>query len=570
MLRGARVGWAGHLLVALVVTLPPIGRPSTLIGNGNVDVWNHAWGPWWWWTALSSGTLPYHTELLHYPDGGVLWFIDPVLALLGAPLVPLLGLAGTWNTLMVAYVAFASWAAHRFARALGANGWAAWTASGVFAASAWMVCELHNGISEAVNIGWVALALAWTEDAARAKTTRAWAKAGLGVGLSALASPYLGLGTGLAAAVRGLPSIKTALVGAVVAVVVAAPGSMALRHQLEDARAIVKHPASMNDELAAHNAVDPQTFVRPGGFQSVDLSNEGFAHSMYLGLLSLGLCAVALRRRGPAERLWLLAAGVCLLVSLGPYLFFDGAHVALSDGRRFRLPWAWVQQLVPGLAVTHPLRLAVPALAIVAGLAAMGLPSWLRGPKALIALACVMVDGLWVSGAPWPVAQAPLDTPEVYETMARADDEPVQWGILDLPTDAGATMATSRYLAWQSVHRRPIPYGPDARASTSALMHVPAFRVLAALSRRRPDEDQRLGLGRLAGPTPHPRSLREFGYRWIVVHRSIDPVAADAITAALTQDLGPGSPYVDGTVWDLGVPDTTPRKSLPGPAARTQ
>ena len=85
----------------------------------------------------------------------------------------------------------------------------------------------------------------------------------------------LGLGAGIGALVRGLPSIRHAWLGGLVAVLVAAPPSLALRTQLESPDAIIKHPDEMNDQLAAHNAVDPRTFFQPFGFRSVDLSLDG-------------------------------------------------------------------------------------------------------------------------------------------------------------------------------------------------------------------------------------------------------------------------------------------------------
>ena len=186
-----------HLLFAAVVTFPMLGTVGTrVVGSGDVDVWNHAWGPWWWWDALSRGTLPWETRLLAYPRGGVLWFIDPMLAAVGAPLVPILGPTAAYNVAVFLYVAFASWSGARLARALGVEGLPRYVASAALAGSAWMVCEIHNGITEAFDIGFVALALAWTEDAARASGRKAWARAGLGIGLAAVASPYLGLGAG--------------------------------------------------------------------------------------------------------------------------------------------------------------------------------------------------------------------------------------------------------------------------------------------------------------------------------------------------------------------------------------
>ena len=250
-----------------------------LLGSPDVDVWNHVWGPWWWSHSFRNGQLPWSTDLLQAPDGGTLWFIDPILAGLGWP-IALLSPVLAYNFMMLFYVAFASWAVRFFARSIGANHTYQWLASAVFATSGWMISELHNGITEAANIGVVALALGCTELACRDQTRpyRSWLIAGAAIGLAMLASPYLGLGAGIAALVRGLPSIRRAWVGAISAAVVALPPLLALRAQLSSADAIIKRPEGMNEQLALHNAVDPRTFVAPFGFQSVDLSSEGFYH----------------------------------------------------------------------------------------------------------------------------------------------------------------------------------------------------------------------------------------------------------------------------------------------------
>ena len=76
-------------------------------------------------------------------------------------------------------------------------------------------------------------------------------------------------------------SSKSFWFGGIVAIFVALPSILTLRGQLLDDRAIIKKPDTMNETLALHNAVDPQIFFRPFGFQSQDLSAEGFYHSMY-------------------------------------------------------------------------------------------------------------------------------------------------------------------------------------------------------------------------------------------------------------------------------------------------
>ncbi len=123
---------ASHVGLALLVSFPMLRQPfHRLVGSPDVDVWNHAWGPWWWWDSLSQGQLPWRTLLLKWPVGGELWFIDPLLALVGAPLVPLLGPVGAYNGAMLLSLAFSSWAAGRLAGALGVKGGARFVASAV-------------------------------------------------------------------------------------------------------------------------------------------------------------------------------------------------------------------------------------------------------------------------------------------------------------------------------------------------------------------------------------------------------------------------------------------------------
>jgi hypothetical protein len=554
--------------MAALVTWPMLATPlSRLVGDPNLDVWNHAWGPWWWWDSLSNGTLPWRTDLLIHPLGGVLWFIDPILAAVGAPLVPLLGAAGAYNVGVLLSVALASWGAGQLGRELGAGPWTQWVASGAVAASAWIVCEVHNGITESAAIGLVAIAMAWVERAARCPSYRTWLRAGVGVGLAAVASPYLGLGAAIYALIRGLPTIRHAWAGGLVAILVGAPPSVLLRLQLEAVDAVVKHPEAMNVQLALHNAVDPRIFIAPFGFRSVDLTVEGFEHSMYLGLVALVLAAVGARHlRGGRGVAWLITGALATLVmALGPYLYWDDTWLIFGSSR-FRLPWWAFQRLAPGLAATHPLRLAAPALVAVGGLAAVGAHRLLPGRKSLILVALVMVDGLIISGSPWPQETSPAGVPPALLALERPAAEPANGAaLLNLPTDVGETMATSRYLFWQSGHRRAIPYAPDARASTSPLIHAGAFRTLAAESGRRSDEETRLGLD---GPATAPPtlSLRDHGIRWIALHHDLDADAAGRLDTLLTTELGAGVRTGDTTVWDLGQPDPPhQRRGLPQP-----
>jgi hypothetical protein len=387
--------------------------------------------------------------------------------------------------------------------------------------------------------------LAWVEDAVQEKLHpfRAWAKAGLGIGIATMASPYLGLGVGIAALIRGIPKIQYAWLGGLCTLIVASPTIFLFRAQLMATDAIIKRPEGMNPSLALHNAVDPRTFVAPFGFQSVDLSSEGFVHSMYFGIVALliGL------KTWKSQRVWIITALCCMVFSLGPYLYWGDSWLTLGEAR-LRMPWFFLQNIFSGLAVTHPLRLAIPSLAIVAGLAAVGAttPYWLDRMKRLYVL--LLIEGLFISGAPWPLETADAEYPKAYEII-KADNRDV--GVLDLPTDAGGTMRSSRYLYWQTYHEKGIPYAPDVRASTSSLLNIPSFRRLAAMCTRREDENRALGLRNKAPGSDHVQMLRGQGIGWVVLHHNIDPLVVPALQESLQVDLGTGVMIGNATVWRL-------------------
>lgn len=532
------------LLCALLICFPILLQPTNkLLGSEQVDVWNHSWGAWWWSDQLSQGILPWQTTLLKWPEGGVLWFIDPIGAAIGAPFA-LLSTALGYNVACLLYVAFASWAIRRFARTLDAPKIGEYIAAAAFACSGWMISELHNGISEACNIGPAALALSFIEQSHRSKRWQDWIKAGAAIALCFVASPYLGLGTSIAALVRALPSIKFAWIGGIVSILLSLPTLLTMRAQLDHADAIIKRPPGMNELLALHNAVDPRTFIAPFGFQSRDLSHEGFYHTMYLGLIALFLAGWSVKK----HRLWVCSALLSILFALGPYLYWGESWFTVG-GARLRLPWWFLQDAIPSLSITHPLRIGIPALAITAALAGSAMQNFRLKPYGIPLLFAVFFDSLVLGGSPWPLQTAPAIIPEIYTTIK---EDPRKIGVLDLPTDTGSTMSASRYLYWQSYHNKPIPYSPDVRASTSSLLRYNSFRYLASLCERRADEHAALGLRNQRPSSPKELFNAQIG--WIVLHKELAPKQTPALEAFLIKELGEGIQVGSTRAWKIQTP----------------
>lgn len=557
-----------HLLIALVATFPMALDPfERLVGHEDVDVWNHAWGPWWYWESLSKLKLPFFTDLLMAPRVGPLWYIDPLGALGSCLLVPITGTVFAYNAWILFSVALASFAARRLARLLGASDDSSWLAAVAATCTPTLISEIHNGVSEAVGIAWAIFALTSAWQAFHEGRWRNWIGLGFWGAITAVGTYYYAVATGfvialwaLAALTRssGLPkrihrlrlegtttgppvALSRQLGGLALSIALAsallAPVAWAIHRSVSDLNSVVMRGALARTELEmllAHNAVDPRTFLWPGDFQSVDYPQmgEAFRHSSYLGIVALALAFSThawLRPRALGPRLLLLLGLVLSVVmALGPWLWWDNSWALLPGGQRLALPFRALLDILPSSAATHPQRLALPAIVLVGVLAAIRACSWRRRFLVIAGLALAL-DGLLIGPSPWPLARTPVLDFTAHETLGQRTDP--AWGrnrlriILDLPVQVGETMTTSRYLLYQTVSHRPIPYRPDAIGGTSSLMGVPTFWQLALPSTQRPQHLRVLehNVAKLEGKAPpNPQDLPDQGVAWIVVHRELE------------------------------------------------
>lgn len=438
-------------------------------------MWNHAWGPWWFWHCLSHGELPWRTTLLAAPRGGVLWFIDPIGGALGALLVPVIGLVGAYNAVIFTWSALASVAGRRLSLAMGAGERAAWFGGAAVAMAPFVTSEIHNGISEAVGIQWTVFALAAAREAIDHGGWRRWLVAGLWIGLSGVGTWYYGFTTALTVGAWAIFAGRARWPGlglaAVVSAAIALPVMLLVRGSIHADDAIVARMAILpwnKNFILSHNAVDPIALIHPFDFQSVDLAatGEAFRHSSYLGLVALVLALVGRGRR----LLWGVVPAVAL--SLGVYLWHDGHWVEWKVNGRWLLPFGVLFELLPDAGATHAQRLVLPGVVVVAALGAVGLG---RLPTRLQPLlgATMLIDALW--NGPWPIARAPELDLAAHRSLAGGSGI-----VVDLPTEVEPTMATSRYLVYQAASGRPIPYRVDARGSTATFLGRDWWALLRA------------------------------------------------------------------------------------------
>ncbi len=535
---------AVYFAFAAVITGPAL-LSGDLLGHPDVDVWNHAWGFWWFWDTLSAGRLPFRTDLVGAPQGGVLYFIDPLGALSALPWVAAFGTTAAWNLVLLGRIAMAGWATHGLCRSLSGPGAHNYVAGIAMASAPFLWVEIANGISEVVAVGWIPACLWAAVVAVPTREPRRWALLGLCIGFATLACFYYGLLSGIlvgcllgANLVRGRGWWPGVGLAGGVALAVAAPGLLLLRRSLEAPAALVSRAESLNGELLEHNAVDPREWVMPGDFHSVDFAaryGEAFHHTLYLRWTVLLLVGWACWRRRGEVAGWVGLALVSGVLGLGSLLWWDGAWVTVG-GRALSLPFGWLQALLPALAVTHPARLGLGAIVVTAVLAGWGLQG--AGRRALWVVPLLLAETILASNAQWPLPTSPAAIPGVYRDFAAEDDPRA---VLDLPASVGRTMATSRYFWYQTVHRKPVPWFPDVheahngdRHSVRLFEHTPSGPA-AALS------------------DPAILRLRE-RYGWIVVHDDLEGRTRypGELTPLLTTAFGPPASADGLHVWHLG------------------
>tara|TARA_B110000037_G_scaffold220307_1_gene287629 strand:- start:39 stop:1760 length:1722 start_codon:yes stop_codon:yes gene_type:complete len=523
-----------HVLLAMVALSPIWAAPlSTPIGHESADLWNHAWGAWWFAHSIGNLTIPWHTELLYGPDGGVLWYIDPIGATIGAPLTIILGVIGAWNATLLIYLSMVSYTASKLAEKLSRAGPHTFIASVAILFGPYLLSEVNNGISEAMNLAPAIFSLALVHTAINRGRRSDWVYLAISMFVTALGSLYYLLGTVIVVAIIGLHWLifsrptrrdlsyclaSVALSGAIIY-----PISVVMKASVYAEDALVLRASGMVEALKHHNAVDPRTYIAPFGFQSVDLAarGEAFLHSGYLGYLIIILAFYGAYKSRQIQ--WLVAAIISTVMGLGTRLFYNGQWVTTETGSTFSMPFIWIEALLPQQALTHSLRIAMPGIALFAGLAAVGLMYFFKSRRNnryyFAACALVALEMITVGGSPWPVETAPpLDT----EAAIYIRDSEHLGMVLDIPGNVGEGMDTSRYLTMQAYHGRSIPYRPDARAVTSSLLGARTFTVLIATSENRESHRAQL-MSELERINDIKRNqLHKLGVSHVVVHRELE------------------------------------------------
>jgi len=284
-------------------------------------------------------------------------------------------------------------------------------------------------------------------------------------------------------------------------------------------------------------ATDITLFLRPGAHYFPDtpaMGNPGILHVHYLGWVLVGLAVWAFWKH-PDLRRHRWAAITWAVASLGPAAAFAGTPVGnLPLAALYRIPYS------PWSYVHHPYRLVAFTLPF-AALAAAAVLSTRGRWIPVLAAAGILVETLFVSSAPWPLATTDMTLPASVAAI------PGDGGVMDWPPDGSA--GNRLYTLWQVSHGRPIPYGLNTFLPEPLLsdpLVVDLLGVLDDLKTREKNRDvpRKIKVGK-ASPEGETE-LRAWGLNWIVLHA--DDLTEDErakTTEILTRRLG--DPVGEGT-----------------------
>jgi hypothetical protein len=441
------------LLAALV--LLPSWKEGHLIGHPNLDVWSHAWGMDWFSSSLRSGQFPWYVEGVAWPEKRILWYIDPMGALLMTPFSWFLGPIQSYNILIGTQIFLLGMGMWLLSRRLGSSGWIAMS---ILCTSPFLLGEYWNGVIEA---GWVALI-----PFAGYLATRSSRWTGIVVGMAALATPYHGVGAALmvTALILGKDTqswgirIRRLMIAGFLAILVALPHLLLIRMSIHSPLSFVNRSIyeGYNPAVLISNAVDPWAFVAQGDFWSQTINDTRISvpwhKTPYLGWVGIAGSFGLLFFWKKGILLWLPAI-VGIVLTLGIFLWHDGSWVHASNGGNYKLPLAYIAQWAP-LPIDHPMRFVGLVTCCFALMADRFFGRW-----GWMLCGLVLVEQLTWAPNSWPLPTADARLPSLYEKISEDGT-----AILDLPSDLGVGNRTNRYLFWQRIHGHPVPWGNKVSA----------------------------------------------------------------------------------------------------------
>jgi hypothetical protein len=517
---------AAYTVLAIIATYPLVYHFGThFVGDEGGDAKIYLWSYWWVERAIFQlSASPFQTSEIFHPLGiglslhtlGFLQglFIVPLRAFLGE-------IAGVNLLLLWTFIASAGFT-YALARRVGASEGGAFLAGVVFAFCPYRLSRLA-GHYDLLGTEWIplfVLALLAVMEHERFSLGRIVLAAGAAAACGYTALSYLvflGLFTLLVLAhqyPRWRELVPRALCLLAILVSLLSP---LLLQMWTDLSSWTYPPYPGAEKFAA----DAAAYFVPGEGQSLMGSLFGRAFdpnvtetTVFAGYLVSAMAVAALVRflahRDRRFSLWLLAAGVFFVLSLGSVLSIGGHSTAIP------LPFRLVSALPLLDQLRAPSRFSVVVMLSLAVVVALMWTDWtrrLRGTQALVTTA--LVSGLVLAEyVAWPT---PLFEPNFHPVYEQIAPSPRSSAVVEIP---GIEQDPADVMFHQRVHGKPVFVGTAARVPVEKSEYYQGLHLV------RPLIDLRKGkleltpdlLNREREHAPHAARFLDVGF--LVVHKA--------------------------------------------------
>jgi hypothetical protein len=481
----------GYLALAALFTQPLIfhAGDQTAVADLSSDQYQTIWSFWWLKKALFElGQNPYWTNVIYHPHGtGLGYHLSPFTGLCAIAVATVTGIAIntplTFNILLFGSFVVTGLATFALARQVTGSVPAAIAASIIVVVSPYRLWHLNH--LNLLSIGWGIAAIHFALRYLRHAHWRTMVAALFFWGAAFYSSLTVASFVMLFVCVYALMQsreiwrhphrvrlIRGLAIGIILAGVVSAWGLWELRQTGSTWN--IGWPDTVERSANLQSLIMP-THARSLAAQM--LGNAGsfapwLGSSAFLGwLLPIGVLLTAWFGRRRVSPLWLILAGIFLLLACGPTL-------KVGDSRFLEglLPYRWLFEFVPYLNLSRaPIRLATVAHLCLAIYAAQGLAlAWpllrgkLQNAKSAVTVASLgvslLVGILFVENTQGVTAITPLPTPSVYRDVKhRTAIEAIVEGPI-----MRASQICNLYMYFQTIHEKNVANGYLTHPSPSS------------------------------------------------------------------------------------------------------
>lgn len=427
------------------------------LGGEGTDALKHIWTQWWTWDRLvAEGGLPMRSHHLYFPEGGAFYGVDGGNVFLGAPLRPWLSPTLVYNLLIPLNLVLAALGAWALARELELR--SPLLAGAIFAFNSWLLAfSINSGVTETLSLVPFPLILLAGLRVVSRPDRAAVVALPLLLAVQAFACWSYAIQASVLLAILGLVRIRSRAaalrvgLSVVLLALIALPAYLGVQGTVEEGAIYERHLSVFPSEwrpwtLAVSSALPLVDFIDPGGLYVADTGVDRLLYACWLGVPTMLLAALGLRRRP-----WIAAlCALLLLLALGPRICLD--HERIWPGLINVIYWPLYMAFPLFNATSHsPDRFVV---GLFLGLGLLASEGW-RWPRAWLGAGLVLLDLILVGPGPWPIETALARPHPAAQALYGGEG-----AVIDLPYRDGDQFISDIFFQ-QTVHQRPVPYRLD-------------------------------------------------------------------------------------------------------------